>query len=155
VTTQEDLTAGTTAVRIHLLSCGHVVWLAHPVYGGINHCLSCNRGVTVEHYIDEQAVDAGEHVAAGGFTVPAPEVAPYRVDLGTRWYVVTHNPAGWPEGHSPVDDYMGYPHQPLCPELPVWRVERTTRRWRAWGHNSYYCDRHLPAEYRRAGKSAP
>jgi hypothetical protein len=55
---EDDLTAGTTGVRINLLSCGHVVWIARPDHGGINHCLSCNRAATVEHYIDGLATDA-------------------------------------------------------------------------------------------------
>lgn len=60
MTTHEDLTAGTTAVRIYLLSCGHVVWIAQPVYGEPNYCLSCNRAARAEHYIDEQSVDADD-----------------------------------------------------------------------------------------------
>jgi hypothetical protein len=60
MTEHEDLTAGTTAVRINLLSCGHVTWLALPQFGGINYCPFCNRAAHVEHYIDEQAVDAAD-----------------------------------------------------------------------------------------------
>ena len=57
---QEDLTAGTTAVRLHLLSCGHVTWIAYefPDPKTVNYCLACPAEVTVLHYIDQQAIDA-------------------------------------------------------------------------------------------------
>lgn len=80
--------------------------------------------------------------------VPWPDsvlMTTYRVDLGVRWYLVTHAPAGWPERHSPVDGYMG---DRDCPGLPVWKVERTGPRGKLTGHISYYCDGDLPAEYR-------
>ena len=69
----------------------------------------------------------------------------YRMDLGDRWYRVTHNPTGWPERHHPVD---GYTWPQVCPERPVWKVERTGPRGKLTGHIGYYCDGHLPDEYR-------
>lgn len=66
MSTTENLTAGTTAVRIQLLSCGHVEWRAAVVanvYAGPYHCLACQRSVTVVHYLDEQVTDADEGAA--------------------------------------------------------------------------------------------
>lgn len=52
--------AGTTTVRLHLLNCGHMTWVAHPVSAPetINWCLTCNAHAVVEHYIDQQVIDA-------------------------------------------------------------------------------------------------
>jgi hypothetical protein len=54
----EDLTAGTTSVRVWLLSCGHVQWQAGATTTeGVQFCLSCDKQVSAKHYLDEQAID--------------------------------------------------------------------------------------------------
>ena len=55
---ENDLTAGTTFVRLLLLSCGHVDWHEHRIDTTVNECSACGLTVTVKHYIDEQAIDA-------------------------------------------------------------------------------------------------
>jgi hypothetical protein len=62
-----------------------------------------------------------------------------------KYFAVDHYPDGWPEEHSPVNGHMTQ----RCPVPPVWKVERTGSRGKRLGHVSYYCDKHLPSDYRR------
>ena len=54
-----DLTAGTTEVRVHFLSCGCVRWTAYPPSDSktINYCLRCDHEAIVMAEHDVQAVE--------------------------------------------------------------------------------------------------